>query len=109
MSVPITKTSLITGEVSPSMFGHVDLARMVAACSTMRNGWPSFHGGYYSRAGTAVVGFSKQTGRNVPPRLLPFQFSIKQGIALEFGNFYMRPIVDGAYVSDVQANITSVS
>jgi len=109
MSVPLTEASLSTGEVSPSMFGHVDLARMVAACSTMRNGWPSFHGGYYSRAGTAVVGFSKQTGRNVPPRLLPFQFSINQGIALEFGNFYMRPIVDGAYVSDVQASITSVS
>jgi hypothetical protein len=109
VSVPIIKTSLIAGEVSPSMFGHVDLARMQGAASTMRNGWPSFHGGYYSRAGTAFVGFSKQTGRTIPPRLLPFQFSVSQGLALEFGNFYMRVIKDGAFVSDVAANLTSVS
>lgn len=109
MSVPLIKTSLISGEVSPAMFGHVDLARMQGAASTMRNGWPSFHGGYYSRAGTALVGFSKQTGRGVPPRLLPFQFNINQGLALEFGNFYMRVILDGAFVSDVQANLTAVS
>lgn len=109
MSVPVTKTSLIAGEVSPSMFGHVDLARMQAAASTMRNGWVSFHGGYYSRAGSAFVGFSKQTGRTVPPRLLPFQFSINQGLALEFGNFYMRVISDGGFVTDVQANLTGVS
>ncbi len=109
MSVPLIKTSFISGEVSPAMFGHVDLARMQSAASTMRNGWPSFHGGYYSRAGTALVGFSKQTGRQVPPRLLPFQFSINQGLALEFGNFYMRVILDGAFVSDVQSNLTSVS
>jgi hypothetical protein len=82
------------------MFGHVDLARMASACSTMRNGWPSFHGGYYSRAGTSFVGFSKQTGRNVPPRLLPFQFSTNQGLALEFGNFYMRVISDGTFVTE---------
>lgn len=109
MSVPLIKTSFISGEVAPAMYGHVDLARMQSAASTMRNGWPSFHGGYYSRAGTAYVGFSKQTGRAVPPRLLPFQFNINQGLALEFGNFYMRVILDGAFVSDVQASLTALT
>lgn len=109
MSVPVIKTSLVSGEVSPAMFGHVDLARMQSAASTMRNGWPSFHGGYYSRAGTAFVGFSKQTGRSVPPKLISFQFSINQGLALEFGNFYMRVIKNGAFVSDAQALITALT
>jgi hypothetical protein len=109
MSVPVIKTALVAGEVAPSMFGRTDLARMQSAASTMRNSWPHFQGGSRSRAGTACVGFSKQTGRNVPPRLLPFQFNVDQGIALEFGNFYMRVVIDGAFVSDVQAALTGVS
>jgi hypothetical protein len=41
--------------------------------------------------------------------LIDFQFSISQGIALEFGNFYMRVIVNGGFVTDQSAAITSAS
>lgn len=75
----------------------------------MRNGWPSFRGGYYSRAGTAFVGFSKQTGRSVAPRMIPFQFSINQGLALEFGNFYMRVVKDGGYVLENPFAVTGAT
>jgi len=96
----VIQTAFVTGEVSPALFGHVDLVRMHAAASTMRNLWPSYRGGAYSRAGTEFVGFSKQTGRAYPPRMIPFQFSINQGLALEFGNYYMRVIFDGGYVTE---------
>ena len=75
----------------------------------MRNLYCGYQGGAYSRAGTAFVGFSKQTGRNFPPRLIPFQFSINQGLALEFGNFYMRVVSNGAFVTDLQATITGAT
>src|ERR1700756_933897 len=109
MASPIVQTAFTTGEVSPALFGNVDLVRMYSAASTMRNFWCSYRGGAYSRAGTAFVGFSKQTGRSYPPRLIPFQFSINQGLALEFGNFYMRVIFDGGYVTEAPYTITNAT
>lgn len=103
------KTSFITGEVSPSLFGHVDLARYAGGASTLRNCFVSYRGGAYSRAGTKFVGFSKQTGRSYPPRVLTFQFSINQGLMLEFGNNYMRVVANGAFVTESPINIAALS
>ena len=69
----------------------------------------NYRGGSYSRAGTAFVGFSKQTGREVPPRLIPYQFSLSQGLALEFGDFYMRVISNGAFVTTHPLAITGIT
>jgi hypothetical protein len=109
MSTPLIFTSFASGEVSPSLFGHVDLARMKSSAATMRNLFVRYTGGANSRAGTAFVGYSRQTGRSYPPRLLPFQFSINQGLALEFGNYYMRVIYDGALVTDESLPITGAT
>jgi hypothetical protein len=109
MATPVNESSFVTGEVAPALFGNVQLARMHSAAATMRNFWPRYSGGAYSRAGFAFVGFSKQTGRNVPPRLIPFQFSINQGLTLEFGNYYMRVVFDGGYVTENPFTITGIS
>lgn len=77
--------------------------------STFRNLYVGYQGGAYSRAGTAFVGFSKQTGRSYPPRLINFQFSINQGLALEFGHQYMRVISNGAYVTTNSLLITGAT
>lgn len=109
MATAILESAFTTGEVSPALFGNVQLARMHSAAATMRNFFCSYQGGAYSRAGTAFVGFSKQTGRSYPPRIIPFQFSINQGLALEFGNFYMRVIFDGALVTEAPSSIIGVT
>lgn len=110
MSFPYQQNAFTLGEVSPSLFGRQDTARLKVGASTMRNLWPKFSGGAYSRAGTAFVGFSKQTGGSgFPPRLIPFQFSINQGLVLEFGHFYMRVISNGAYVTDQSLPISSIT
>lgn len=59
-----------------------------------------YTGGVYSRAGTMFCGYSKQTGRSYPPRLIPFQFSIDQGFTLEFGHLYMRVVANGGYITE---------
>ena len=69
----------------------------------------SYKGGAYSRPGTAFVGYSKQTGRAFPPRLIPFQFNINQGLVLEFGNFYMRVVLNGAFVTEGPVPISNVT
>lgn len=91
------------------MFGRVDVARLHSALTTMRNMFVNYTGGSNSRAGTAFVGYSKQTGQANPPRLIPFQFSVNQGLALEFGDGYMRVIFDGAFVTDASLPITGAT
>lgn len=109
MSVPFGRWGFQAGEIAPGLFGHVDLAKFSIAASTMRNVFVSYRGGGYSRAGTAFVGFSKQTGRSYPPRLITFQFNINQGLALEFGNQYMRVISNGAFVTEAPLAITGIT
>src|SRR6185312_6578784 len=109
MAAPFIHTAFVAGELTPSLWGHTDLAKFAIGAATMRNLFVSYRGGAYSRAGTKFVGFSKQTGRSVPPRLIPFQFNINQGLALEFGNEYMRVIADGAFVTENTLDITAIT
>ena len=109
MAIPIIKTAFSSGEIAPSLFGHVDIIKFGTGASTMRNAFVNYRGGAYSRAGTAFVGYSKQTGRSVAPRLIPFQFSVNQGLILEFGNYYMRVISDGSFVTDESFAITNIT
>lgn len=109
MAAPFGQAAFAFGELAPAMFGRFDLARWHVAAGTMRNVWPRYQGGASSRAGTAFVGFSKQTGRAYPPRLIPFQFNNDQGLALEFGHEYMRVIQNGAYVTEDPIAITGAS
>jgi hypothetical protein len=109
MAVPFGQWSFAAGEIAPSLYGHVDLARFAVAAATARNVFVSYRGGLYSRAGTKFVGFSKQTGRTFAPRMITFQFSINQGLALEFGNQYMRVIQNGSFVTETAGAITGAT
>ncbi len=109
MSAPFGQFAFSQGEVSPALFGRFDTQRIHVASSTQRNMYVNFRGGAYSRAGTAIVGFSKQTGRSYPPRLITFQFNINQGLGLEFGNNYMRVIENGAFVTEGPVAITGIT
>ncbi len=109
MAIPFLKSSFAAGEVAPSFFGNVPNVHYSIGCSTCRNAFISYRGGAYSRAGTKFVGFSKQTGRAQPPRLVTFQFSILQGLDLEFGHEYMRVIQNGSYVTETPIAITAIS
>lgn len=109
MAVPFLQPAFTTGEVSPSLFGRIDVDRQRVAATTMRNMFVNYRGGANSRAGTAFVGFSKQTGRNYPPRLIPFQYSVNQGLALEFGHRYMRVVLDGGFITETPVAIGGAS
>ncbi len=109
MAIPVAKHTFDSGEISPSMLGRQDIPRYGSGGTTCRNFFVHYDGPVYSRAGTAFVGYSKQTGHANPPRLVPFQFSNNQGLVLEFGNLYMRVIHNGAYVTELTHNITGIT
>lgn len=109
MATPVVQVAWAGGEVSPSLYGRIDLEKERISGSTVRNMFVNFRGGASSRAGSKFVGFSKQIGRDFPPRLLTFQFSINQGLALEFGQQYMRVISDGEFVTETPVAIGGAS
>ncbi len=111
MSQPITtiQNSLSGGELSPLVRGRTDLKSYFSGTTTCRNFYACYEGGVSSRAGLAYVGTCKQPGTGAPPRDIPFQFSLNQGYALEFGDQYMRIKSDGAYVTEASKVVTSVT
>ena len=115
MTLPLVQTSFNAGEISPELYGEVDLKRFAAAATTMRNIFPLYRGGAMSRGGLALVGVSKQTtllqagSSTGPPRLINFQFSITQGYALEWGDNYLRFIFQGGYVLETGIAITGAT
>jgi hypothetical protein len=111
MTVPAIKSSFSSGEVSPSLYGRVDLAGWHKACSVARNFFVSYKGGLLSRGGLAYVGICKQSAsaNSVPPRNIEFTFNIFQSYILEFGELYMRVVANGGYVTETAFAITGAT
>lgn len=108
-SVVSIQNSLAAGELSPALYGRIDLEKWHSGTSTCRNFFVNYRGGVASRAGLAYVGTCKQPGTASPPRDIPFQFSVSQGYVLEFGDQYMRIKTNGAYVTEAAKTVTGVN
>lgn len=96
MGSGIIQPSFSAGEMSPSLYGRVDLARYLTGLKTCRNFIVRQYGGVSNRPGTRFVCEVKNSAFKV--RLIPFQFSTVQAYVLEFGSYYMRVIKDGGQV-----------
>lgn len=108
-SIVSIQNSLSAGELSPALFGRIDLEKWHSGLSTCRNFFSNYRGGVSSRAGLAYVGTCKQPGTAAPPRDIPFQFSLNQGYVLEFGDFYLRIKVNGGYIVETAKIVSSVN
>jgi len=88
--------SFSSGEVSPSLYGRVDLAKYRVGAALARNFFVDYRGGLSNRPGTLYIGTAIDSNSRV--RLIPFEFSVEQTYVLEFGNFTLRFIQDGGYI-----------
>jgi hypothetical protein len=84
----VTQSSFSSGELSPSLFGRIDLARYYTALKTCRNWIVRPHGGVMNRPGTQFMGEAKNSA--VVTRLLDFQANSVETYVLEFGNLTLR-------------------
>ncbi|PQV51866.1 hypothetical protein [Paraburkholderia sp. BL21I4N1] len=80
--------SFAAGEITPELFGRVDLDQFQTGLATCRNFITLPHGPAVNRAGLAFVLGAKYNATR--SRMIPFTYSITQTMALEFGLNYIR-------------------
>lgn len=91
--------SFAGGEISPEMFGRIDLAKFQTGLATCRNFIVLPHGPVANRPGFRFVAEVKLSGTK-RVRLIPFAFNTEQTFALEFGHEYVRFHTQGATLVD---------
>ena len=107
MTNPVIQTSFSGGELSPSLYGRVDLAKYHTGVALARNFYVDYRGGLSTRTGTKFVGQVKDS--STANRLIPFQFSTVQTYTLVFGNFTMRVVMNGGYVTEPSTAISGIT
>lgn len=88
--------SFSAGEIGDDLLSRDDTLKYKAGLRRARNVFLAVGGGFYNRPGMVYVGRTKDPTKRT--RLIPFQFSVEQGYAIELSHFTMRFIVNGGYV-----------
>lgn len=96
MSDQRIQTSFASGELAPSLFARVDLAKYKSGAALLRNFFVDYRSGASTRTGTEFVIQCLVSNKRV--RLIEFQYSVLTTYVLEFGDFYIRFITDGGAV-----------
>jgi len=103
----VNQTSFNSGEVSPTLYGRVDIAKYHSGLALAKNWFVDFRGGASTREGSLFVARAKYADRAT--RVVDFQFNTEQTYCLEFGDRYMRVHQNGAPVIEPAITITGVS
>lgn len=98
--------SFAGGEITPELFGRVDLTKFQTGMQLLQNFVPLPHGPFTRRAGTKYVLEAKDSTR--PVRVIPFEFSVDQTVAIEFGHLYCRFHIGGQTLVETAISVTSV-
>lgn len=108
----LVQRSFAAGEITPSLYYRVDLARYFTGLRTMRNCYTLKQGGAENRPGTQFIGELKDQGNNaagLSHRIVPFRFSSTVSYVLEFGDFYIRFWKNGSLILNASNAITGIT
>lgn len=103
----VAQHGFMAGELSPTMYGRPDDSQYGYGVSRAKNFFVRPQGGLRSRPGFEFVSSCKYPNKKV--RLIPFVFSSTQTMVLEFGDYYMRVIVQGALLLNSNGTIYEIS
>lgn len=95
------------GEVSPQLFGRVDLSAYSSGLRTLRNFFVRPEGPVSNRPGFQFTG-NALTNATKGSILLPFVFSVTQSYLIEVGAGSAQVFSGGSLVTATGANITSI-
>lgn len=105
----VLQASFAGGEISPKLHGRVDLPKYSTSLASAKNCRITAEGSAENRPGLEWVGEIADASQ-FEARNIEFQFSNEQTYQLEFSNYTMRVIKDGALVLDGTPKVvTSVS
>lgn len=107
MSENVIQTSFASGELAPSLYARVDLAKYHAGAARMRNFFVDYRSGASSRPGLKYVIPVLQP--STPVRLIPYQLSSLTTFAIEFGDHYCRFITNNGPVLEASIAITAIT
>lgn len=99
--------SFAGGEISPELYGRVDLTKFQTGLALCKNFIILPHGPAVNRAGTVRVNEAKLSSKKAI--LLPFIYNTTQAYELEFGDQYLRIHTQGGTVLEAAQNITAVT
>lgn len=94
--VTTVQTNFTAGELSPKLYGRVDIERYQNAAKTLENVIPSIYGGVRRRDGFKYAATAKHADKAA--RLLPFVVDSSTAYVLEVGDQYMRFFFNNAQV-----------
>jgi hypothetical protein len=107
MSENVIQASFASGELSPSLFARVDVAKYHSGAATMRNMFVDYRSGASTRPGFEFIRPCVQNAG--PVRIVRFQQSVDVTYVLEFGDKYLRFIANGGSVVQPAISITSIT
>ena len=107
MTVRIPQVNFSKGELAPELYGRFDVDAWQSGLRKARNVILMKYGGVTRRPGTRLVG--EVLDATQPTRLIPFQFSLTQTYALEFGQAYMAPCALGGRLLEDEQPITAIT
>lgn len=107
MSFRAATPNFSKGELAPQLYGRFDVDTYATAVKKARNVIVLKYGGLTKRPGTRIVG--EVLDDSAANRLLPFQFSLDQTYALEFGQGYLSPCALGGRLIETELVITLIT
>lgn len=107
MSQNVIQTSFASGELSPNLYAHVDLAKYHTGVALARNFFVDYRGGLSTRAGFEFTCQCRHSTKAI--RLIPFQYSVIQTYMLEFGDLYIRFIQNGGQIVEASKTILGIT
>ena len=99
--------SFAGGEISPELYGRMDLDKYQTGLARCENFIVLPHGPAQNRPGFSFVNQAGDSTRKV--RLIPFSFSSDQTMVLEFGHLYIRFHTKGGTVLEAAKAIDSIA
>jgi hypothetical protein len=99
--------SFAAGEITPELYGRVDLDQFQTGLATCRNFVTLPHGPAANRAGTLYVLETPYNAKR--SRMIPFSYSATQTMALEFGDRYIRFHTLGETLVENGVGITAIT
>jgi hypothetical protein len=102
-----TITNFSRGEFAPELYGRVDVPQYTAGAKELKNFIIQRYGGAAFRPGFLFVGEADDVEEQY--RYMPFQFSVDQAYVEVLGDYSLRLLADGGYVTEDDMLITGIT